>query len=105
MRRHVKFDTVVRNVRHDEASDRFVVTTENLSDERRHPDETFDFVMVATGHFSVPHVPEYPGVDKFPGRKLHAHDFRDAREFSGQSVLVVRAEMLMFKGWLPSCYL
>ena len=36
----------------------------------------FDYVVVASGHYSVPHVPTFPGVEKFPGRVLHAHDFR-----------------------------
>ena len=36
----------------------------------------FDYVIVASGHYSVPHVPTFPGVEKFPGRVLHAHDFR-----------------------------
>ena len=91
MRRHVKFDTVVRNVKYDESTDQFVVATENLSEQRSNADEKFDFIIVAAGHFSVPNVPEYPGVDKFPGRKLHAHEFRDAREFCGQRILVVRS--------------
>ena len=41
------------------------------------------------GHFSTPNVPEWPGFNKFEGRILHAHDFRDATEFSGKDILVV----------------
>ena len=52
-------------------------------------DEEFDNVIVASGHFSVPNVPEYPGFDKFNGRVLHAHDFRDAREFAGKDLLLL----------------
>ena len=40
------------------------------------PLSRFDYVVVASGHYSVPHVPTFPGVEKFPGRVLHAHDFR-----------------------------
>ena len=40
------------------------------------PLSRFDHVVVASGHYSVPHVPTFPGVEKFPGRVLHAHDFR-----------------------------
>ena len=53
--------------------------------------ENFDFVIVATGHFSVPNVPHFEGVEKFPGRVMHAHDFRDAQEFSGKRLLIVGA--------------
>jgi trimethylamine monooxygenase len=44
---------------------------------------TFDYVVVSTGHFSVPFIPEYPGMKSFPGRIMHSHDFRDAEEFRG----------------------
>ena len=36
----------------------------------------FDYVVVASGHYSTPHVPTFPGVERFPGRVMHAHDFR-----------------------------
>ena len=38
--------------------------------------ERFDYVIVASGHYSVPNVPSFEGIEKFPGRVLHAHDFR-----------------------------
>ena len=38
--------------------------------------ERFDYVVVASGHYSVPNVPSFPGIDRFPGRVLHSHDFR-----------------------------
>ena len=37
--------------------------------------EIFDYVVVSTGHFSVPYIPEYEGMKSFPGRILHGHDF------------------------------
>ena len=53
------------------------------------PTEEFDYVFVASGHYSVPYVPSYPGVDRFPGRVMHSHDFRDACEFAGKRLLIV----------------
>ena len=38
--------------------------------------QVFDYVICATGHFSVPNVPHFPGFESFEGRVLHAHDFR-----------------------------
>jgi trimethylamine monooxygenase len=73
---------------HDGMKSSFTVTVHDLVNDRMY-DEEFDYVIVASGHFSVPNVPEYPGFDKFNGRVLHAHDFRDAREFSGQDILIV----------------
>lgn len=51
--------------------------------------EEFDYVVVGTGHFSTPNVPHFPGIERFPGRVLHAHDFRDAVEFAGKRVLLI----------------
>jgi trimethylamine monooxygenase len=45
--------------------------------------------VVASGHFSTPNVPEWPGFNQFVGRILHAHDFRDACEFKGKDILIV----------------
>jgi trimethylamine monooxygenase len=88
VRRWIRFDTAVRRVARDEASDTFHVTTAHGGVELT---ERFDFVVVASGHFSAPDVPSFPGADRFPGRLLHSHDFRDAREFAGKDVLIVGA--------------
>ena len=52
--------------------------------------------MVYTGHYSTPFVPTYPGVEKFPGRVMHSHDFRDACEFEGKRLLVVSTMILLY---------
>lgn len=88
VRQYINFCTAVRLVEYDKTRDKFRVTVKDLrKDEMR--TEEFDYVICATGHFSVPNVPEFPGFDKFPGRVLHAHDFRDANEFVGKNVLLV----------------
>jgi trimethylamine monooxygenase len=51
--------------------------------------EEFDHVVVATGHFSTPNMPYFDGLERFPGRVMHSHDFRDAVEFVGKRLLVV----------------
>ncbi|OJY33737.1 MULTISPECIES: NAD(P)-binding domain-containing protein [Gemmobacter] len=84
----IRFNTTIRMVRYDEAKGTFTVTAHDLENDRMY-DEEFDNVVVASGHFSVPNVPEYPGFDKFNGRVLHAHDFRDAREFAGKDLLLL----------------
>ena len=43
----------------------------------------------ATGTWSTPYIPEYPGRDRFTGRQLHTRDFRTADEFAGQHVVIV----------------
>lgn len=90
LRKYVRFSTAVRHVGYDAASGQFTVITEDLKT-RSERSETFDRVIVATGHFSVPNVPHFKGIEWFPGRVMHAHDFRDAREFTGKRLLIVGA--------------
>ncbi len=43
----------------------------------------------ATGTWTRPFWPRYPGMETFRGRQLHTHDFRAAEDFAGQHVVVV----------------
>ena len=89
MKKRITFKTVVRSVQFSEETEKFTVTVESLTEKKVLPAEEFDYVMAASGHYSVPFVPEYPGVEKFPGRVMHSHDFRDAKEFKGKTLLLV----------------
>ena len=42
----------------------------------------------------MPHIPDSPGIERFPGRVLHAHDFRDKNEFSGKTLLLIGSSYL-----------
>ena len=82
----IRFETAVRWVQKSDAG--FDVTVCDLPNDRTYT-ESFDHVIVASGHFSTPNVPQFDGFESFKGRVLHAHDFRDAMEFSGKDVLIV----------------
>lgn len=87
-RRHIRFHTSVKQVVWSEQTRKFSVTVKDLvAGELR--TEEFDHVISATGHFSTPNVPQFEGIETFPGRVLHAHDFREAREFTGRRVLLI----------------
>ncbi|ETX08488.1 MAG: potassium transporter [Candidatus Entotheonella gemina] len=88
LRRYVQFDTPVKFVEYVDSTGKFEVRVKNLVEDRERT-EVFDYVIVCTGHFSVPHVPDFEGIDRFPGRVMHAHDFREAREFTGRHLLVI----------------
>ncbi|KAL5017097.1 hypothetical protein ScPMuIL_006686 [Solemya velum] len=51
--------------------------------------ETFDGVMVCTGHHSYPHIPDFPGMDKFKGKVIHSHSYRKNDEFKDKNILIV----------------
>ncbi len=76
----IRFNTVVRSITFDDASDQFTVTVHDY-DKGHTYSEDFDYVIHASGHFSTPNVPYFEGIDWFSGRVLHAHDFQDALEF------------------------
>jgi len=88
VRKWVRFKTPVRMVTWDKKKKRFHVTAHDLVKDRVYTEE-FDNVIVASGHFSTPNVPEFEGISTFNGRVMHAHDFRDALEFKGKHVLIV----------------
>ena len=104
VRKWIQFDTVVRDVRAVDGG--FEVTArDGKSDTETR--EVFDHVIVATGHFSFPNVPHYPGFETFNGRIMHAHEFRDAREFEGKDILILgtsySAEDIGSQCWKYGC--
>ena len=88
VRQYIEFETAVRWVSYDEKTERFTVTVMDYQNNRLKSEE-FDWVVSATGHFSTPNMPYFDGLETFRGRVMHAHDFRDAREFVGKHVLMV----------------
>ncbi|CAO2162134.1 unnamed protein product [Urochloa humidicola] len=47
------------------------------------------FLVVATGTYDEKFVPEVPGMESFPGKMVHASEYRSAEGMKGKSVLVV----------------
>ena len=106
VREQIKFNTSVRWVEYDSKTKLFTVTSQHLPTGKV-SDETFDYVVVANGHFSTPNVPEFEGFDRFNGRVLHAHDFRDAVEFKDKEILIIgtsySAEDIGSQCWKYGC--
>ena len=81
-----KFNTVVDKVTYNETSEKFTVDVHediklNRANEGKDVDKndgknsnTFDYVVVATGHFSWPESPYFEGEETFPGQIIHAHE-------------------------------
>ena len=88
VRKYIRFSNVIRNVAYQDGSDTFMITAEDLPNNKQYQEE-FDYVIVSSGHFSTPNVPEYPGFNDFGGRIMHAHDFRDALEFKDKNILIL----------------
>ncbi|RMX45818.1 hypothetical protein pdam_00015601 [Pocillopora damicornis] len=84
----IHFNHVVRQVTYNDNTDDFSVVVKSLVEDKDLPVQKFDYLIVATGHFSVPSVPSFPGIQEFPGRVMHSHDFRNAYQFQGQTILI-----------------
>ena len=85
----IRFSHVVRSVSYNEGANDFTVVVKNLKEDCILKTQRFDYVVTATGHFSVPNSPTFPGIEGFPGRDLHSHDFREAKQFKGEKLLLI----------------
>lgn len=83
LQRHFRFRAPVRSVRRVERDGRG--SWEVLAAGAQA--ELFDWVIVATGHYSEPALPELPG--EFSGSSVHVRDYRTPDPFAGKRVVVV----------------
>lgn len=58
------------------------------SDDGEFVDET-NFLVTATGHFSDPRLPDYPGLDDFKGHLRHTSDWDPTFEPAGKRIAVI----------------
>ena len=86
IKKYIQFNTTVKEVKYN--GNQFEVSALNKKNNTI-TSNNYDYLIVASGHFSVPYIPEYEGMKSFPGRILHGHDFRDAEEFRNKDVVVL----------------
>ncbi|KAI1078742.1 thiol-specific monooxygenase [Whalleya microplaca] len=62
--------------------------------------EEFDAMIVASGRYNVPYIPQIPGLveyeDKYPGSIRHSKHFRGVEEFKDKRVIVVGGSVSAF---------
>lgn len=51
--------------------------------------ETFDAVMLCTGHHAYPHIPKFQSQHLYQGKVIHSQEYKDYRGFEDQTVVVV----------------
>jgi dimethylaniline monooxygenase (N-oxide forming) len=83
LNQHFRFQAPVRSVRRVEREERgrWQVLAAGAQA------ELFDWVIVATGHYCEPALPELPG--EFSGSSVHVRDYRTPDPFAGKRVIVV----------------
>ncbi|KAM7512112.1 hypothetical protein LguiB_010987 [Lonicera macranthoides] len=51
--------------------------------------ELFDAVVVCNGHHTEPRLPNLPGIEKWPGKQIHSHNYRVPEPFRDQVVVMI----------------
>lgn len=67
---------------------KWVVEVESLKSKQRSK-QTFDGVMVCTGHHVTPSWATFPGQQTFKGQIIHTHSYKRPTDFIGKRVVVV----------------
>lgn len=88
VRKYIRFNTTTRWVDYNETTKKFNVVLDDLVNNRTYT-EVFDYLIVASGHFSTPNMPYFEGIEDFPGIVMHAHDFRGADQFKDKNILLI----------------
>lgn len=83
LRRSIRFDTAVVAATYREEGKLWEVAT---SDGRRLGAR---FVIAATGPLSVPHVPDFPGMDRFRGKAFHTSNWPPDLDLKGKRVACI----------------
>ena len=84
----IRFDTFVRDVRYDPGARNFTVTVVHLpKDVDTSRNSTTSSSPRAISRRRT--CPIIPALTTLTGRILHAHDFRDAREFQDKDILII----------------
>ena len=94
IRHLVKFRTQVQNIQpmsHDGKEGWLVRFKDLLSS--RVAEDTYDAVVVASGHYSVPYVPAILGIERwnetYPGAIVHSKFFRNPVDFANKKVMII----------------
>ncbi|MGO3718061.1 MAG: NAD(P)-binding domain-containing protein [Mesonia hippocampi] len=88
VRDYIRFDTTARWVSFDDSTKKFTLVLDDLKNNKTYTEE-FDYLVVASGHFSTPNMPYFKGIENFSGNVIHAHDFRGADQYKDQNLLLI----------------
>lgn len=53
--------------------------------------EDFDAVVVCVGHYTQPRIAEIPGINLWPGKQIHSHNYRIPEPFRDQIIILIGA--------------
>ncbi|XP_058104558.1 flavin-containing monooxygenase FMO GS-OX5-like isoform X2 [Magnolia sinica] len=86
----IRFDAeVVRVSSVEMRKDEWVVEWQTPGSDSIPESEIFEAVVVCTGHHTDPRVAEIPGIEKWPGKQIHSHNYRIPDPFVDQIVVLI----------------
>lgn len=88
LKKFIHYNTTVKHVVH--SNKEWNVTVENLETGKL-TTLKFEAVVVCNGHYSVPRIPDLPGLESFGGMIMHSHDYRTPEPFKNKTVAVLGA--------------
>lgn len=86
LRQHVE---LVKPVTTDDGLS-WAVTVQDL-DTKTSSTTTCDALFICNGHYSVPNVPQVKEIERYRGKQVHSHDYREPSPYQGKTIVVLGA--------------
>ncbi|CAI9099342.1 OLC1v1036147C1 [Oldenlandia corymbosa var. corymbosa] len=77
----IRFNTQVTRVALSNDDEKCSWVVESVSKNVGSASELFQAVTVCSGHFTLPRLAELPGIDQWPGKQIHSHNYREPSSF------------------------
>ncbi|XP_015581217.1 flavin-containing monooxygenase FMO GS-OX-like 4 isoform X3 [Ricinus communis] len=62
---------------------------DNYGDDNGFLEEVYDAVVVCNGHYTEPRIAEIPGINVWPGKQIHSHNYRTPEPFRDQVIVII----------------
>ena len=90
----VRFDTQVQSIQNlkQGSQEQWSISSKNLVSNDLF-EEIYDAVVVASGHYTVPYLPDIKGISEwnksYPGSIIHSREYERPMDFAGKKIVVV----------------
>jgi len=94
LEKYIRFSTIIESVCpviQDDGVERWNVVSKNSKDHLLIKSEVYDAVVICSGHFSDPYVPDIDGAQSFKGKIDHSHNYRQNTIFDNKNVAFLGA--------------
>jgi cation diffusion facilitator CzcD-associated flavoprotein CzcO len=86
VQKYITYNSTITRAEWSESKGKWVINV--IIDGKDSVDEA-DFLITATGHFSTPLLPNYPGIEKYTGHLRHSSNWDPNFDPTGKSVALI----------------